>query len=34
MNMTIEELNKIVEEIVTNHSEYKTTPRELLNKMK
>lgn len=28
--MTIEELNKIVNEITTNHTEYKTTPRELL----
>ena len=28
--MTIEELNKIVDEITTNHTDYKTTPRELL----
>lgn len=28
--MTLEELNKIVDEIVTHHTEYKTTPRELL----
>lgn len=28
--MTIDELNKIVDEIVTNHTEHKTTPRELL----
>lgn len=28
--MTIEELNKIVDEIIANHTEHKTTPRELL----
>ena len=28
--MTFEELNNIVDEIITHHTEYKTTPRELL----